>query len=488
MRFAWMLSMLLLSTWLSAQDWRYHATLDADSERLQMQVCAPDASAPLRLVATDAAARDYLLSDADWIASPRRLQMRWRGPGACARYEVDLQRLTNARRIGAGFRIDHDLLVWPAALIWWPADPAARITLDVGLPPGWQLSAPWPRQFAPAQAGAGSTLRYRLDGWPRDWPGLIALGPLVIDQQTHGAGVVELAVLGEHSAATQANLRRWIAHSAGLLDQVSGGLPVASVQVLVVPLPGGAGGPVPWGQNTRAGGGGVHFFVHPQLPYQDFIDDWTAAHEFSHLLHPYFGNRDRWMGEGLASYYQNVLRARAGDLRADQGWERLLAGFERGRNDPAQALALSEVAQTMRQRHAFMRVYWSGAAYWLAADVDLRQRSGGALTLDDALTRFARCCLPARQQWSAMAFAERLDQLTGYPVFAERARAAAAAEHFPDLDPLYQTLGLKLDANRAFAGYRKAQGQTFRNAIMAPRQPRAGTLPAAAGHSGTQPR
>lgn len=478
MRISVALTLLLLccARAVPAADWHYRANLDAATEQLEVQVCAPTSAAALRLQATDALARDYLsaATRADWVMDADRTHMRWQGAGTCARYSVDLRRLADARRIGHGYRIGGDLLLWPQALIWWPADTTATITLDLELPAGWQASVPWPAvQSEGAQTGARAAQRYRLDGWPRDWPGLIALGHFQPVIQRHGGGAVALTVLGALPDEQRARLVRWADHSAGLLDQVTAGLPIPAVQVLVVPIPGNGGGPVPWGQNSRAGWGGVHFFVHPDLPYQDFIDDWTAAHEFSHLLHPYFGSQDRWMGEGLASYYQNVLRARGGDLSPESAWDKLIAGFERGRKDRAQQISLRAVAEDMREQRAFMRVYWSGAAFWFAADVELRQRSGGKLTLDDALTRFARCCAPARRQWSAREFATKLDQLIGIPVFAGRTQAAAAAQHFPDLDPLYRTLGLQLDAKRAFVGYADGTDPAMaalRSAIMAPRR------------------
>ena len=61
-----------------------------------------------------------------------------------------------------------------------------------------------------------------------------------------------------------------------------------------------------------------------------FLDSWTASHELSHLLLPYISRREAWLGEGFASYYQNVLRARAGMLSQREAWQKLHAGFERG--------------------------------------------------------------------------------------------------------------------------------------------------------------
>jgi len=38
-----------------------------------------------------------------------------------------------------------------------------------------------------------------------------------------------------------------------------------------------------------------------------------------------------------------------------------------------------------------MKVYWSGAALALLADVELRRRSDGEQTLDDILGEFQQC-------------------------------------------------------------------------------------------------
>lgn len=434
-----------------ADDWSYRAQL-SEHGLLEVQVCAPPAHLLALVAEPDAVA--HLRADVHLWEHESRTLMRWVGAGNCGHFEVDLGALADRRQRGQGYRIGPDLLLWPAALLWWPSDPEAGIDLRLTLPKGWHASLPWPQR---------ANGHYRLGGTPRSWPGLIAVGPLQIQRLPIGRSTVELAVLGGLPDTERERMRSWVAHSAGLLQQV-GGLPVPQVQVLVVPIP-GAGGPVPWGQNTRAGQGGVHFFVRPEQHLQAFIDDWTAAHEFSHLLHPYLGD-DRWMGEGLASYYQNVLRARSGDLSADQAWENLLAGFERGRRDAAQGVSLETAAADMRRRHAYMRVYWSGAAYWLQADVELRRRSQGRQSLDTALNAYARCCLPARRSWSALEFAGQLDHLTGEKLFAPAARAAAEAMRFPDLDPLYARLGLLLDGERRYAGRRDAELAAVREAIF----------------------
>ena len=48
------------------------------------------------------------------------------------------------------------------------------------------------------------------------------------------------------------------------------------------------------------------------------VSSWTRAHTRA------------WLSEGTASYYQNVLRARAGILPAEDAWQRMHSGFRRG--------------------------------------------------------------------------------------------------------------------------------------------------------------
>jgi hypothetical protein len=69
---------------------------------------------------------------------------------------------------------------------------------------------------------------------------------------------------------------------------------------------------VHFGQSIRGQGNALELLVDPTRPAAEFADDWTAVHELSHLMHPYLGDRGTWLAEGLATYYQNVLRRAPG--------------------------------------------------------------------------------------------------------------------------------------------------------------------------------
>jgi len=63
--------------------------------------------------------------------------------------------------------------------------------------------------------------------------------------------------------------------------------------------------PVLWAHTVRGEEQAVHFYVNPTyFSYQDFISDWTAPHEISHLILPFLGKQNSWFAEGFASYMQ----------------------------------------------------------------------------------------------------------------------------------------------------------------------------------------
>lgn len=250
-----------------------------------------------------------------------------------------------------------------------------------------------------------------------------------------GDSRLRIAVLGVDDPARIALLQRWAAEAARATLSVAGRFPLDEARVEIRQRRGRADSPVPWGQTLRRDGVSVLLYVREDARLPELRADWTAVHEFSHLFHPFLGGEGRWMAEGLASYYQNVLRARAGLMPADEAWRRLDAGFGRGRRATVAGTPLSAA----RGRGATMRIYWAGAAYWLRADLALRARGS---SLDAVLAAHARCCLRADGESSPLAFAQALDRIDGHGLFERLQRETAAATAFPDLGEAYRSLGL----------------------------------------------
>ena len=270
-----------------------------------------------------------------------------------------------------------------------------------------------------------------------------------------------VALDGSFSPAQNRLLEQWLYNSLDAVGRVYGEWPKDRLQIRVMPMDPNRhrlGGwftqfstsiraapetisPVPWGTVTRGNGGSpdtVSLAVNIKRDAEAFTRDWTIYHELSHLLIPYRSG-GQWFSEGLASYYQNLVQARAGLLDEGQMWTKLCAGFERGRKqDQFSHLELSELSSDMRAHRAFMRVYWSGALYWLELDVHLRQRKGSSL--DTALLKLKRCC--SERPMSARAIARRLDQLSDTSAFSDKFRQYRHTRAIPDYEALLKRLGV----------------------------------------------
>ncbi|MDH3491658.1 MAG: hypothetical protein OEM20_06590 [Gammaproteobacteria bacterium] len=272
--------------------------------------------------------------------------------------------------------------------------------------------------------------------------------PLVTQAQIPGA-TLRIEVQQPIAGKKAAEIVEWLRSASSNVSLAYGRFPNPSPRVVVIPTEGrswGGDSPVPFGRVTREGEEKIEFFVNPDRPIQEYYADWTATHEFSHLMLPYVRSRHKWISEGFASYYQNILMARAGHYTESEAWQNLYAGFERGRLSRPE-LSPNEAA-VAGVRAARMKIYWSGAAIALLADIELRKRSGGRESLDVALDRLQRCCLPSKRSWSGPRLFAKLDSLVDEPVFMPLYRKHADTAGFPDMRPSLQHLGVDIESKR----------------------------------------
>lgn len=398
-----------------------HASLCLD-RAAAWQRFAGDGSAPSKVDDIARSGGGRVQRDGDgWRAND------WRA-GECLRWRVDLGRI--AERGGGRMRAHADVAITDPGGWLLMADGIGSAEARVELPRGSGLSAPW----TPLRS-TDATRRYRIERTPPDWLARVAIGRL--DETTIGlpGGRLHVAIAGTIEAAPRERLLAWLRRVGAAATSAFGRLPLPDVQVLVVPV-GAQRGAVVFGQSTRGEGNGLALFVDPSQDAPAFARDWVAIHELSHLFHPHLGARGAWLAEGLATYLQDILRARAGLLAPAQAWTGLADGYARGRRATARdaSTTLEDASLAMERTHDYGRVYWSGAAYWLAVDLELRR--AGRPGIDDALRRFAACCLPSAQPWTPQAFVERLDALAGTDVYAKRWREYRALRRFPDVpDP-----------------------------------------------------
>ena len=480
-QFEWLAGVaLLLATGTASAErlHKYTVAIDPGLSTLSVRACF-DGAAPESLLAESLDATLALLdlrveSSRKPIQPSGSVSLKTLPENGCVVYRADVSRPIK-QHDRTGGKIQHvgkDLLTSAGIWLWRPETLAADEDIEISfvLPEGMAVSVPW----RPVARSDGSAA-FRIGHSPYDWPASVAFGRFSERNLNVGGARLRLSVLDGTPAADVEQIQAWIEDSARMVVQLFGRFPQSQAQILVVP---GARGPepTPWAYVIRGGAPAAHFFINQQRPIADFFEDWTAVHELSHLLLPFVNAEDVWLSEGLATYYQSVLRARDGRMKAAEAWRQLHAGFSRGR-ESAPGMTLAQATQSMYRFGTYMRVYWEGAAIMLMADVRLRELTAGRQSLDTALAALNECCNATDRAWSARELFTRLDELTGTSVFGEIHDQHVSSNSFPDLSRTYRALGLATGSDSIeFAN--RDDAKHLRETIMELRAPVAGGLPA----------
>jgi hypothetical protein len=443
----------------------YTISVDADLET--MRVTARFDVPVHEVRARSGSAGRYLDSamncDTDEALGSRGRRLELPQPGvSCIHYVVNLKQAAAAERRNTSLAKDN-IVVSPAVWLWRPPlNSNTRIIIHFDLEDGIDVSVPW-RPLAERKAS------YEILPSPRNGSAVAAFGRFVNVRRELQDGELSIALLRPTGAIDPTAIVDWVHDAAVTVSLAYGRLPNSSPQVVVLPI--GSNGwqgdsPVPFGRVIRDGGETIELFVNERRPIEDFYDDWTATHEFSHLMLPFVRPAHRWISEGFAQYYQNVLLTRAGRYDQQRAWQKLHDGFERGR-DSRPELSPNEAARR-GVGEATMKIYWSGAIIALMADVELRRRSGGRESLDGILDQLQDCCLPSARSWSGTDLFETLDGFVEEPVFMPLYREYADTSGFPHFEDTLERLGVfvhdgtvRLSNDAEFAEIRRAITATY---------------------------
>jgi hypothetical protein len=166
-------------------------------------------------------------------------------------------------------------------------------------------------------------------------------------------------------------------------------------------------------------------------------EDWIVVHELFHLGTPSFVGEGHWLEEGLATYYEPILRERAGWMTEADLWKHFVEEMPRGLRKEASPLSLEE-------RDDIDSTYWGGALYALLADVRIRQQTRGARSLDDALRAALAREGDATHATRVNAFLRTGDEATGTRVLSGLHVAFVQQGEAVDLAALWRSMGLEI--------------------------------------------
>lgn len=240
-------------------------------------------------------------------------------------------------------------------------------------------------------------------------------------------------MVGRPALVADQALLAWVEGAARAVAAYYGTFPVPHV---VLTIHGGGPGGVTSGRTEGEGGTAtIEISVGDAATAADLASNWELVHEMVHLAFPSMGRRQAWIEEGLATYVEPIIRARAGLAPADDVWKWLVWGLPRGQQalDPGGLDGARSWAAT----------YWGGALFCFDADLAIRQKSGGRKSLDDALRGIVRAGGNVTVSWTLAKALETGDRAVGLPVLTELYARMATKAPSDDLDAVFRSLGVR---------------------------------------------
>jgi hypothetical protein len=249
----------------------------------------------------------------------------------------------------------------------------------------------------------------------------------------HGTAAIDLEARDGAFALTRAERREWVARAAAAVAAFYGGFPAEHVRLVFKPV---AGDRVAFGK-TRSGDrdSTVVLFVGQSLPRTSLDSDWVLVHELFHLGFPSLRGEGTWLEEGLATYAEPLIRARAGMLTEEQGWAEVIRDMPLG----------VELCETLGLEHYrdIRAVYWGGAVVALLADVAARRRGAGAPGLEQALRAMVAEGWDSRRLVRPSEAVAMVDAKLGEPILAPLAAAYTDHGSPVPLDTVLSELGVE---------------------------------------------
>jgi hypothetical protein len=225
---------------------------------------------------------------------------------------------------------------------------------------------------------------------------------------------------------------------------------------LVILIPSSRGG-VPFGRVLSLGGAAVTVLVGQQATNQELYDDWVLVHEFIHLGSPLMRDTGAWLNEGFATFYEPVLRTRAGWKSEDDVWREWISSMPRGMP------AMTDIGLENAGRGG---IYWGGALFVLMAEIESLKASGGRIGFSDCLRTVLAEGGDVTVKWPTMKFLDRCDALLGKTVIAPLAKQHIEKGSAMDLGQLWKRLGVSMAEDGAIHYDDKAELAWLRPIII----------------------
>ena len=265
---------------------------------------------------------------------------------------------------------------------------------------------------------------------------------------------LRMALLDGKLALGADRMARWVETGFRAVTTFYEQAPDREVLVVIAPVPNEQG--VKFGRLLPESAPGIVMLVGENTTERDLLDDWMLVHELFHVGTPSYGAKSGWFDEGLATYFEPLIRARAGLYEEKKLWREFASEMPRG----LEAFTHIGLASGKSRDD----IYWGGGLFCLLADVEARKRTNGERGLEDGLRAVLREGGNSSEVWGLEETFAAIDRGIGAPVLAELAERHVAKGTPVDLPRLFLELGvagapkggLRLDEKAPLAAVRRA--------------------------------
>ncbi len=245
-------------------------------------------------------------------------------------------------------------------------------------------------------------------------------------------GVVEVTFAGRPSGLTEKTLLAWVESAARAVASYYCAFPVPRVRLTIH---GGGPGRISSGRTEGSGAEPtIQISVGEAATAADLDSNWELVHEMVHLALPSMTGH-AWIEEGIATYVEPLVRARANLAPADDIWRWLAWGLPTGLKGLTPG--------GLDGSRSWAATYWGGALFCFSADVAIRKRSAGRKSLDDALRGIVHSGGNVGVTWPLARVLETGDRAVGFPALSELYARMAGAPPDVDLAGVFRQLGVR---------------------------------------------
>jgi hypothetical protein len=367
-------------------------------------------------------------------------------------YDVDLSRLAGgghdfdrAARVGASFVGTMSSVL----LVPEPLTTEIPVTVHVVAAPSVSVSVGLTRAKTPGT--------YQLMAHEIPVATYFAFGKLEQRTLDVGGARLELTRLDGALDVSLDELSGWVATSAQAVRDFYRAFPVPRVSLTVIPVPEREA--VVFGKVLPESEPGVALLVGEHATHKALYSDWILVHELFHLGFPSLFGGGKWLDEGLATYYEPVIRVRAGLYTETELWSELSQYMPQGL--PAFTEHGLDGADDREG------IYWGGAIACLLADVEARRRDPQR-GLEVGLRALREAGGTASEVWSPGEAIAAVDKALGAPTLAPIAAQHGERGSPFDLQALFVELGVNHDASGSVQLSDRAPLSAVRRAITSP--------------------